>query len=139
MLAFEYSQSHVIKAKEFSNDSGTCYPAASLLNIYGFSKYKLKLNCVISIICGSSLFQQPPLLLVLKHGMRIYMKQIKYHRARCVHNKPGYVSIPTVYCQLYEWVALNVHAQIFGHIISRLRAKFLTVHLFFCDCYLNNV
>lgn len=87
----------MIKTKEFSNDSRMCYPGASLLNIYGFSKYKLKLNCVISIICGSSLFQQPPLLLDLKHGMRMYMKQIKYHRVLCVHNKPGYVFISTVY------------------------------------------
>jgi hypothetical protein len=124
---------------EFRNDSGECYPGASLLNIYGFSKYKLKLNCVFSIICGSSLFQQPPLLLVLKPGMRIYMKQIKYHRVCCVHNKPGCVFICTVYCRLYEWVATNVHAQIFGPIISRLQAKCLMVNLFFCDCYFNNV
>jgi hypothetical protein len=115
------------------------FPRGSLLSIHGFSKYKLKLNCVISIICGSSLFQQPPLLLVLKYGMSIYMKQIKYYRVSCVHNKPGYVFNSTVYCELYECVALNLLAQIFGQIISRLQSKFLTVHLLFCDSYLNNI
>jgi hypothetical protein len=46
--------------------------------------------------------------------MSIYMKEIKYHQVSCVHNKRVYVFISTVYYELYEWDALNVHAQKFA-------------------------
>jgi hypothetical protein len=112
-----------------------------LLIIYGFSKYKLKLNLRVfhnlwfiaisttTIAISSETWNQNI------H----YMKLIKYHRPRCVHSKPEYVFISAVYFELCDWVALNANEETPGGTLWKLQVKFLAVHLTFSDCCVNNI
>jgi hypothetical protein len=109
--------------------------------MYGFSKYKLKLNLRVFHNLWFTAISTTTIAISSETWNENvhYMKQIKYHRAHCVHSKPEYVFISAVYFELCDWVALNANAQTCGRTLWELQVKFLAVHLPFSDCCFNNV